>query len=209
MTLRKLLLLMLASLWSVTALADAITYSVTVNTSSIVGTNGSLDFQFNPGINTTQSASIEILGFTGGTLGSATTTGDVLGTLPGTVTIDNGTIFNDYFTGYTFGNALSFDVSFLGPALTAPDGTSTSGSSFAFSMFSDPGGTLPVLTSDPNGFAVTVGVNLDGSTTASTASTQTNVAATPEPGSLLLLSSALLASFGWTRSKIRTREEPT
>lgn len=187
MKLNKLLLVVLTCFAWACAFGDSITYSVSVNTSSIAGASGSLDFQFNPGPNTTQAASIEILGFSGGALGSPTVTGDVTGTLPGAVTIDNGSIFNDYFTGYTFGSALSFDVSLSGPALTSPNGTSSSGSAFAFSMFSDAGGTIPALTNDPNGFAVTIGVNLDGSTTAATSSAQTNVSA-PEPSTVLLLS---------------------
>jgi hypothetical protein len=83
------------------------------------GTSGSLDFQFNPGSLASQSVSLQILNFASdGTLaGSPTLTGDVNGTLPATLTFDNGTTFNDYFQGFTFGTALSFDVSLYGPAL--------------------------------------------------------------------------------------------
>jgi len=104
------------------ASADLITYDVTVNTSSISGTVGSLDFNFNPGPLITQSASLQILDFSGnGTLaGSPLLTGDVSGTLPATVTFDNGSVFNDYFEGFTFGTKLSFDVSLYGPALSSP-----------------------------------------------------------------------------------------
>ena len=186
-----LLLLSVAS-----AMADPITYTVTVDTSSITGTMGSLDFNFNPGPLMTQSASLQILGFSSdGTLaGSPTLTGDVSGTLPSTLTFDNGTGFNDYFEGFTFGSTLIFNVSLYGPAVSSPDGVSTSGSSFAFSMFSDLGGTMPVLTSDTtDGFAFTTGVNLDGSTTVNNSSSQTTVvpaqgvSGVPEPGSLALL----------------------
>src|SRR5437016_13758200 len=77
----------------------AITYEVTVNTSSISGTAGSLDFNFNPGPLVTQAASLQILGLSSiGTLaGSPSLTGDVGGALPGILTFDNGTAFNDYF----------------------------------------------------------------------------------------------------------------
>ena len=51
---------------------------------------------------------------------------------------------------------------------------STSGSAFAFSMFSDAAGTIPALTTDAiNGFAVTVDVNLDGTTTVANSSPET------------------------------------
>jgi hypothetical protein len=122
--------------------------------------------------------------------------------LPGTLTFDNGTAFNDYFEGFTFGSTLSFQVKLYGPALIAPDGVSTSGSAFAFSMFSDPAGTMPVLTSDTtDGFAFTVDVNLDGSTTVNNFSAQTSFppTSTPEPGSLALVGIAMLAAFGSSR----------
>jgi hypothetical protein len=184
-------------LCAATAMANVITYDVTVNTSSISGTTGSLDFNFNPGSLVTQSASLQILSFTSnGTLaGSPELTGDASGALPGTLTFDNGSGFNDYFEGFTFGSTLSFDVSLYGPALSSPDGTSTSGSTFAFSMFSDAAGTTPTLTSDTtDGFAFTVDVNLDGSTTVTNYSSETGivaasgpVSAVPEPGNLALI----------------------
>ena len=149
--------------------ASAITYNVTVDTSSISGTGGSLDFNFNPGPLETQSASLQILNFTsdGVVGGGPLLIGDVTGSASRCSYIsDNGSGFNDYFQGFTFGSTITFNVSLYGPALTAPNGLSTSGSTFAFSMFSDSAGTVPVLTSDTtDGFAFTVNVNLDGTTT--------------------------------------------
>jgi hypothetical protein len=135
---------------------------------------------------------------------------DVSGQLPATLTFDNGAGFNDYFDNYTFGTAISFDVSLYGPALSAPDGVSTSGSTFAFSMFSDAAGTIPALTSDTtDGFAFAVGVNLDGTTTVTNSSGQTTVtqqapSSAPEPGSLALLGTAV-ALFGTLRFRQRRR----
>jgi hypothetical protein len=180
------------------ASADAI-YDVTVDTSSITTTAGSLDFNFNPGPLVTQAASLQILNFTsdGALAGDCPCgTGDVSGQLPATLTFDNGTGFNDYFDDFTFGSTLSFQVDLYGPALGSPDGTSTSGSTFAFSMFSDPAGIVPVLTSDTtDGFAFTVDVNLDGTTIVNNFSSQTNVGSgtntVPEPGSLVLLGTAI------------------
>src|SRR6202035_5105446 len=143
---------------------------------------------------TTQSASLQILNFTSdGTLAGncPCIMGDVSGQLPATLTFDNGTAFNDYFDGFTFGSTLSFDVSLYGPALSAPDGVSTSGSTFAFSMFSDAAGTTPVLTSDKtDGFAVRTDVNLDGTTTVTNFSPETSigtVSAVPEPSNVVLI----------------------
>src|ERR1700675_1870458 len=177
--------------------ASPILYLVTVNTGSIAGTGGSLDFQFNPGPLATQAANLQILSFaSNGTLGTSGLSGDVSGALPGTVSFDNGGGFNDYFTGFTYGTTISFLVNLFGPAVTSPDGTSASGSSFAFSMFSDSAGTVPVLTSDTvDGFALTTNINLDGTTTLTNSSGPTDVtlvAAIPEPGTLLLVGLGLL-----------------
>jgi len=183
------------------ASAGPITYGVTVDTSSIFSTAGSLDFNFNPGPLVTQAASLQILSFSGdGSLaGGPSLIGDVTGALPATVTFDNGGGFNDYFEGFTYGSTLTFQVYLYGPALSSPDGTSTSGSTFAFSMFSDSVGTIPVLTSDTiDGFAFTVDVNLDGTTTVTNFSPVTSinpVSAVPEPGGVVLLGTAI-ASVG-------------
>jgi hypothetical protein len=83
------------------------------------------------------------------------------------LTFDNGRALNDYFESFTFGTNLSFYVTLGGAAVSSPDGTATSGSAFAFSMFSNVAGTKPTLTTNPSqGFAFVVNVNLNGTTTA-------------------------------------------
>jgi hypothetical protein len=175
--------------------ANPITYAVSVNTSALAGVTGSLDFNFNPGPLTSQSASIQILGFSGNgaAVGSPVITGDATGSLPGTLTLDNGTSFNDYFQQFRYGSTLDFNVSLYGPALSAPDGVSLSGSTFAFSMFSDAAGTMPALTTDvSDGFAYVVNVNLDGSTTVFDYIVNSNPA--PEPASGFLVGIAFLVT---------------
>ncbi|HEY1948257.1 MAG TPA: NF038129 family PEP-CTERM protein [Bryobacteraceae bacterium] len=176
---------------AIAAHADTL-ITISENTSSINGTVGSLDFQFNPGALVTQEATVTISNFTGGSfVGSASTTSPSVtgGPLPTAVTIANSGGFNDYFQGFQFGNALSFTLDFGGGAVNAPDGMSTSTSIFAFSTFSDAAGITPVLTSDPNGIAMTATVNLDGSVTESVFSSQVQVS--PEPGSFSLSGGAL------------------
>lgn len=210
---RLFLFVALSSCFVSVASGDAITYNVTVDTSSISGTSGSIDFNFNPGPLVTQAASLQILGFaSNGTLaGSPSLIGDVGGTLPATLTFDNGSGFNDYFEGFTFGSALSFSLSLYGPALSSPDGVSTSGSTFAFSMFSDAAGTIPALTTNTtDGFAFTVDVNLDGSTTVTNFSPQTNVVSVtsgvPEPNSLALVGTAVAMLGTWRLRRQRIQQ---
>jgi hypothetical protein len=211
---RILILATLCSCFVGIASADSVTYVISVNTSSIAGTSGSLDFQFNPGA-MSQTADAQVLGFTSnGSLGAATTTGDVGGTLPGTVSFDNGTAFNDYFTGFTYGSTLTFDVSLFGPALTSPNGTSASGSSFAFSMFSDSAGTIPTLTSDTtDGFAETIDVNLNGTTTLKNFSNETSagllMTTTPEPATLLLTAVGLAGIVTLRCRGVRLNSKPS
>ena len=161
---------------------------VSVDASSIAGTSGFLDFTFDPGPLVTQSAFATISAFSSdGTLGGPMITGDVSGTLPPAIMLNNDTPFNDYFTAFTFGDTLSFSLALGGPAVDSPDGTSTSGSTFAFSMFSSDGST-PLLTIDSlDGFAFTVDVNLDGTVKLTNFSNPTSisggVSSVPEPAS--------------------------
>lgn len=190
--------------------ASADTYQVTVNTSSISGEAGSIDLQFNPGSLVTEAATAQIAGFTSdGALVSASPNnaviGDVSGTLPGSLSISNADADNEYFEDFDFGSTLSFDVTINGTT------GGTSGSVFAFSLFSDPQGTQPVLTADPNGIVFTEDFNTDGTTTATNASPEAvsslvvPVSATPEPGTGVLwaIAIALAGSGLFFRAKWR------
>jgi hypothetical protein len=171
---------------------------------------GSLDFNFNPGPLETQSASLQILDFTSnGALAGICPcgTGDVSGQLSAALTFDNLAGFNDYFDHFTFRMTISFDLSLYGPALSASDRLSTSGSRLAFSVFSDAAGTLPALTTDTtDGFAFTVDVNLDGTTTVTNSSAQTTITpvgnSTPEPVSW---AETALAIGVWIMLRFRRR----
>jgi hypothetical protein len=181
-------------------LAGPITYLVTVNTSAINGTSGFLDFGFAPG-NDSQNAFVTVSSFSssGSLTGVPQVSGGVSGALPVAVTIDNSTQFNDYFQGFNYGTAITFLVTFGGPAVTSPNGTSTSGSTFGFGMF-DGTGTNPLLTTDLNGNTFTVDVNLDGTTTITTflsnsqgGAAVATVQPTPEPSAFVLVGLGLVA----------------
>ena len=200
-----------ALLFAATANATPITFQVNVDTSSVSGTAGSLDFQFNPGpLAPVQAAFLDVASFSSdGTLTPpASPIGDVSGTLPATITFDNGTGFNDYFEGFTFGSNLSFDVTIYGSGLGPPNKPGKSGSTFAFSMFSDAGGTTPALTTDTtDGFAVIIDVNVNGGTTVTDLSTETtvNLPAAPAPSQVPEPTTVLLVGVGlgamWRRRR--------
>lgn len=194
-----------AGLTAIASVASPITYTVSVNTSAIKATMGFVDFDFAPG-NNSQNASVTIGGFggTGGLSGSPQVNGTVTGTLPGPLVIGNGTQFNDYFQGFTFGTSIAFNLTFSGPALSSPNGTSTSGSTFAFGMF-DSTGSNPLLTTDPNGNTFIVAVHLDGTTSVTTfppatggisaATVAVATTAVPEPSTLTLTLLALTGTL--------------
>ncbi len=172
-----------------------------VDTSSISGTTGSIDLQFDPGSLVTQAANMTIVNFAsnGSLVPGPQLTGDVSGALPGSLNFTNGTPYNDYFQDFTFGSTLSFEVVLSGPAVSAPNGTATSGSEFTLSMFSDEAGTIPALTSDTtDGFATIVNLGLNGSATITNYSSQTNAGpvSTPEPNSFTLLLAAFIMIGG-------------
>jgi hypothetical protein len=177
------------------AFAD-VTYQVTADTSSIVGSSGYLDLQFEPNPVVTNPATAAVTKFaTSGTLsGAATLTGDVTGQLPGALSFDNLTSFNDYFQATTFGNTLSFDVTLAGPT---PQGGAASAFNIAFYAAD---GATPILTTDTtNGIAGDIILNGDGSTSAdaipataggASVLTISLVSATPEPSYTFLLAIA-------------------
>ena len=166
-----------------------------MNTSSVSGTTGTLDFQFNPGNTlTSQPASVQILDFTGATYlaGSQQDAGGASGgPLPATIDLSNSTSFNDDFEGVDFGSSVFFVLDFGGPAVNSPNGTSTSQSQFTFSLFSDSNGTVPLFSGDPGGVGGAVTVNLNGSLT-TVANQNLQFAQVPEPSSLWLWGSGLI-----------------
>jgi hypothetical protein len=207
-------ILFTAGLAALASVASPITYHVSVNTSAINGTMGFLDFDLAPG-NNSQSASVTIGNFsgTGSLSGAPQVNGAVSGTLPGSLLIGNSTQFNDYFQGFTFGASIMFQLAFSGPALSSPNGTSTSGSTFAFGMF-DATGNNPLLTTDPNGNTFIVAVNLDGTTCVTTfppatggipvATVAAGTSTAPEPSTLLLTVLALTGTLilkSWQHSR--------
>lgn len=140
-------------------------YQVTVDTTSLSGQSGFVDFQFNPGNATSlaATASIPTVTETPTSLFSGTSldTGGATGSLPGPLLISNSTGFNDLFQGITYGQTLGFTVTFTGPALNPPT-PGQFGSTFLLALFGSDGAT-PVLTTDRNGDLFDINLNPSGS----------------------------------------------
>lgn len=196
---------------AVPAFADVI-YGVTVDTSSQLGNGGYIDLQFNPSSFTTQPANAAVTTFsTDGTLDVFGddpfdgTSGDVFGTLPDTVSFDNGTSTNEYTQGITFGNTISLNLDLSGPAIDLPNGEG--GGSFFLTFYDPSGDTL--FTNNPNGPALEVDINGDGSTTPTAFANASGgpavvtygspLTATPEPSMVLLLAGGLAAMAAFRR----------
>ncbi|HTU90200.1 MAG TPA: NF038129 family PEP-CTERM protein [Gemmataceae bacterium] len=150
--------------------AGPITYQVSVDTSQLSGQSGYLDFEFNPGGLGAAAATATVTSFSpAANLNpndpNNSISGDVSGSLTGTLIFDNGTAYNDYFESFAYGNSIQFDVMLSGPALNS-SGASPNvnfGSSFAFSLYASDTVT-PLLTTDPNGSVLTINVNADATT---------------------------------------------
>ena len=182
---RHLTLMITLCMLAPLARASVVEYDVSVDTSQLTGAFGNIYLQFD-GINDAQFATVSITDFaTTGTLeGLQFSFGDVSGSLPGTLTIDNGAALNQYSELLQFGSSISFDVTFGGPAVTDPNGTSSSGSTFALAFTGLNG--VPLFTSD--GVVGVINLNLDGSLQPIAYSDITSfTAVAPEPGSLALV----------------------
>jgi hypothetical protein len=186
-----LLMLLLAGV----AQAGSVEYQVDVNTVSLEGIEGYLDFQFNPGDDTSDPATATIFDFTtDGTVGTdLPDIGDVSGDLPGTVTINNTDADNEYTPGFTFGSY--FDVTF---AINTPtiSGNADTGSSLAISLFDSNFNSL--LTDPANDPTVQINLDTNGNPTAinNSPNGEAGLNAVPEPASWVLLFGGFLF-LGW------------
>ena len=189
-------------------LVHASPIQITVDTSLLAGTSADLAFDLTDG--GPPANTVTISGFaSNGTLVTASSSGDVTGVFPGTVTIGDTGFFNEYLQSITLGSSLTFSFDTTGNAAAA--GSSPDG--FAL-FFLDPTTGLPLFTtSDPTGanalFLYSIGeaipLELYSSDTVTVQATSNVV---PEPGTYALVIAALLV-FGVVRAlrqlKLRQR----
>jgi hypothetical protein len=207
-----LALALLLWIWPGSSRADMITYDVTVNTSSVSGTMGSLDFQFNPSGLGPDVLQAVISSFTGGTLvGSPTLNGDASGSLispPSAVTLKDDTGLNEAIQDFNYGSAFSFKVTFS--ALSGSLASANPGAQFSLTLYDGRGATGNQLlsSSDPSGAALLIDFNPNGVTNSSDVTAVPEgpgPSGVPEPASILLagLGAAGLASYRGLRKRAR------
>jgi len=172
------------SIWASTSL------QATVDTSSIAGQTGWLDFQFNPADFNAPSAATTItaVNSNGTLLSSVTASGDVSGNLGSALVLGNSQAFNDWLQGFTFGNSLSFLFNIDVPL------TNTSGSGTAFSLSLYDSAFNSLLADSIWGAALVVNANDNGSTDILGQSAQVSLStpsAVPEPQTLSLFLTGL------------------
>lgn len=172
-------------------------YNISVDTTSLKGTNGYLYFEYLTGTNDTSSTSFIKNFMTDGVLGAtaqgwdANSGSDVAGTLPSTVSFTNGTnLVNDLNQAITFGNSFHFTL------LLPNSDSTTAGSTFALQMFSDALGMSPLKTVD--GTLFTANLNGDGTVSLVTADAGTT---TPIPAAAWLFGTGLAGLVGIRRKK--------
>lgn len=182
----------------------ATVYNVSVDTTSLFGTTGYLDLQFNPGGVSAPAATATLNGFFGDiTLGGlATNDGSMSGVLPGSLVFNNDTAFNAVLQPSAFGNVFGFTISFSGAYETALSG---SGTRFSLAVLDD--NFDPLATVDPVGTILQFELAPGGAVTATTfnadvfgAESIVTLTAVPVPAALPLLASAF-ALFGFARRR--------
>ena len=180
--------------------ADQINFEINVNTTSLSGQSGFLDFQLDTGGSGTWDPAIATLTnfTTDGTLtGALPDIGNLLGSgsLPGTVSLNTGanSQFNEHTEGFTYGTF--FDV-FLNLTIPTVSGTATAGNSFTLNAQDSGFNNLlvnQILSSPVN----LVEIDLDAVTGApiilnNSAGNFAVVTFTPEPASWLFMATGLV-----------------
>ena len=195
---RCIALSLAVSIFALASIAAAAPITITVDTSVLSGISAQLAFDLIDGGQPANSVSISEF-LTDGALGSALSTGGVVGDIPGTVTLSDNSFFNEYLKNITLGNSLTFTFSATG---NGPLGDSFPDGFGIFLLDPDTGLSL-VATDDPTGSNALALLNIDGRTLGNfeifSSSVTAHVNPAPEPRSLLLFVSGVCLLIAFLR----------
>jgi hypothetical protein len=180
----------------------ALPYDVRVGTPALSGTPAQLAFDFINGDSSANSVTISAFA-TNGALGSFSITGDVTGSLPGSLVLRDTSFFNEYLQNSTLGT----DLSFLFETSTNAPAASSFPDAFSFFVLNSTGTASLFPTTDPTGadalFKLDITGTSEGTLTVYTATGGEAVisvaTAIPEPATIVLLSTGLAGWFWFRR----------
>jgi hypothetical protein len=193
MKLLKLKLFVLALImFGASSAFASLSYSVSVDTSSLSSYAGYLYLQYIPVDASDSTATVSNFSTDGVLYASSSANvvngAAVNGQLPGSVVFTNTNGINDYNHGITFGNKFNFLLTLGSPS---SGGMSGGGSTFSLGLFQDENGFASLL----GGTLFTITLMNDGSATTQILAKEANVV-TPIPPTALLLGSGLLGLAG-------------
>jgi hypothetical protein len=168
-------------------------YHVSIDTSTLSGQSGYLDFLF-LGLDSATPAAAQLSNFSGDLASSSFTLGEASGSAATGVSIANGAAWNEFGQWASFGGVFAFDVSFsVGTPLAA-------GTTLSVALLDDQFNYLGTA-GDLVTFALQPG-QPDGVTVNSQFAT-VSVSPVPEPSSLLLMTAGALLMAGMARRRTR------
>lgn len=174
----------------VPASASAESYHVSIDTSTLAGREGYLDFLF-LGLANAGPVQAKLSNFAGDFTSSSFAQGQVAGSLASQLTIGNGDAWNEFAQWTRLGGTLSFDVSFSQPASSS---NSVAGATLSVALL-DAGLNYLGASGDIATFALLPAAVTTVSTDAAYA-TVSNISQVPEPATYVMLAAGLLLITG-------------
>ena len=190
--------------------AKAATYSVNIDTSSIAGTTGSVDFQWNLGaVNSLLTASVASFS-NGSTLTGAPVllSGAFTGSLASgdSLNFDGASAFNYVYQDMTFGSSISFTLTLPDAAPAQSEPTSDSGF-FVAVLDANQASALTTTSTDNQALAFTLQASSAPTFEAHTSlATISSVSPVPEPATLALMVSGLVGLVGMSSLRRRSKK---
>jgi hypothetical protein len=178
----------------VPASASAESYHVSIDTSTLAGREGYLDFLF-LGLANAGPVQAKLSNFAGDFTSSSFAQGQVSGSLASQLTIGNGDAWNEFAQWTRLGGTLSFDVSFSQPAgSNNSSSNSVAGATLSVALL-DAGLNYLGASGDIATFALLPAAVTTVSTDAAYA-TVSNISPVPEPATYVMLAAGLLLITG-------------